>query len=405
VIAAAEFIAAAVEHGYTLYAGVPCSYLTPLIDRACRAPGTKYIASANEGDALATAAGAVLGGTRAIAFMQNSGLGNAVNPLTSLSWTFRIPVLLMVSLRGEPAHADEPQHRLMGSITERMLELLGVPWEYLPARSAELADALERAGAFMKSEGRPYALVARRGSFAPDEAAEPAFAPTPRAVARRAQPTPLRRPASERPSRRQALQRLVAATPEGSSALIATTGYTGRDLWALADRPNQFYMVGSMGCAAPLALGLSLVRPELAVVVADGDGALLMRMGSVATVGAYAGANLVHIVLDNEAHESTGAQPTVSRGVSFARIAEACGYAHACEGDGLEVLDAVLPLPADVARARGGDDAGARAAGGPYLAQLKTRLGTAADLPRPDVAPERVCDRFRAHIAAIGGQR
>jgi phosphonopyruvate decarboxylase len=114
--------------------------------------------------------------------------------------------------------------------------------------------------------------------------------------------------------------------------VIATTGYIGRELAALADRANQLYMVGSMGCASSLALGVALARPDLRVVAVDGDGAALMRMGNFATLGAYAGENLVHVVLDNGMHESTGGQPTVSRAISFAGVAAACGYGPGARG-------------------------------------------------------------------------
>jgi phosphonopyruvate decarboxylase len=165
--------------------------------------------------------------------------------------------------------------------------------------------------------------------------------------------------------------------------LIATTGYTGRELYALADRPNHLYMVGSMGCASSLGLGLALARPDLHVVVLDGDGAALMRMGNLATVGVYGGANLTHLVLDNEAHDSTGAQSTVSAGIDFAAIAESCGYGVTAAGDHLGVIEKLVAAEAH-GRAR--------------LAQVKIRTGTREDLPRPALRPTQVLDRLMAHI-------
>ena len=132
-IDAGHFIAAALQRGFNLYTGVPCSYLTPFINHTINSGELRYIAAANEGDAVAIAAGAELGGSPAVVMFQNSGLGNAVNPLTSLTWTFRIPVLLIVTWRGEPGgYADEPQHELMGAITPQLLELMGIPWELFP---------------------------------------------------------------------------------------------------------------------------------------------------------------------------------------------------------------------------------------------------------------------------------
>ena len=190
------------------------------------------------------------------------------------------------------------------------------------------------------------------------------------------------RPAT-RPPRHEALARIVGLTPESTTVVIATTGYTGRELYALKDRVNQLYMVGPMGCASSLGLGLALARPDLTVVIVDGDGAALMRMGNLAIIGAYGRDNLYHVVLDNEAYESTGAQGTVSGGVDFASVAQACGYGLAMTGDGLGVLDELFAHPA---------------ARGPRLAHVKIRIGTPGNLPRPQVRPPEVLRRLMAHI-------
>jgi phosphonopyruvate decarboxylase len=168
--------------------------------------------------------------------------------------------------------------------------------------------------------------------------------------------------------------------------IIATTGFTGRELFALADRPNQLYVVGSMGCASSLALGLSVARPDLRVIVIDGDGSALMRMGNFATIGAYAGSNLVHIVLDNGVHDSTGGQATVSGGMSFACVAQACGYAEVMEGSDLTLLDVLL---------------GEASRGGPRLGCLKIRPGAPDNLPRPTLTPVEVGRRLMSHIGSV----
>ena len=167
-IAAEAFIEAARRRGFALYTGVPCSYLKPFINYVIDAPSLRYVGAANEGDAVAIAAGAELAGTRSVVMFQNSGLGNAVNPLTSLTHTFRIPVLVIVTLRGEPGGApDEPQHELMGAITTAMLDLMQVRWEFFPVDEADIDAVLERATAWMQAEQRPFALVMRKGSVAP----------------------------------------------------------------------------------------------------------------------------------------------------------------------------------------------------------------------------------------------
>ncbi|MFH2009805.1 MAG: phosphonopyruvate decarboxylase [bacterium] len=381
-INAAEFVEPARRLGFTRYAGVPCSFLTPFINYVSSDPNLDYIASANEGDALATAAGTAIGGERSVVMMQNSGLGNAVSPLTSLTYVFRIPVLLITSHRGAPGVKDEPQHALMGVITEELLETMRVPWEVFPDQSEQIEPALHRAVEYMAQEKRPYGFVMKKGTVAPC-----ALQGTPAA---RVATAGVGRQAffceQEPATRREILERVVSLTPETETVVIATTGYTGRELFAISDRRNHLYMVGSMGCASSLGLGLSLARPELRVLVVDGDGSALMRMGNLATIGRYGGSNLTHLVLDNEAYESTGGQATVSATVGFAQIAAACGYGAAMEGNDAGLLDALLGAQSSLR--------------GPRFGLLKIRTGTDKSLPRPDMTPPEVLGRLMQQIGA-----
>jgi phosphonopyruvate decarboxylase len=323
--------------------------------------------------------------------MQNSGLGNAVSPLTSLTWTFRLPQLLIVTWRGQPGVADEPQHALMGPVTPAMLDTMEIPWETFPTEPAEVGPALDRAVAHMDATGRPYALVMQKGSVAPYELKQQER-PAPRA---KCTPVSAVRGTSQDglPARRDALQRVIAHTPLGKTVVLASTGFCGRELYALDDRANQLYMVGSMGCLTPFALGLALVRPDLNVVAVDGDGAALMRMGVFATLGAYGPANLTHVLLDNGAHDSTGGQATVSHHVSFAGVAAACGYASAVEGDQLGMLDEALCAAAQ------------EPAAGPRFVALSIRAGTPDGLPRPTITPVDVKKRLARHIGADQGEK
>jgi phosphonopyruvate decarboxylase len=391
VIEAHQFVEAARERGFRWYAGVPCSYLTPFINYVLQDPSLEYVSMANEGDAVALIAGVALAGERdlarrGVAMMQNSGLGNAVSPLTSLTWTFRLPQLLIVTWRGQPGVADEPQHQLMGPVTPAMLDTMEIPWELFPTEAKDIGPALERATAHMDSTGRPYALLMQKGSVAAYPAGRPLQERRPAAA-------PIERPRKapdSRATRHEALRQVVSHTPPQSCAVLASTGYCGRELYAVDDRPNHLYMVGSMGCVVPLALGLALARPDLDVLALDGDGAALMRMGAFATVGAYAPGNLTHLLLDNGAHDSTGGQATVSPRISFAGVAAACGYVEAMEMDDLAELGEWL------ARARHG---------GPRFARFLIRTGTPPDLPRPKVAPVDVKRRFMQHFNPIPGAR
>ena len=153
-IEAQSFVEAARAHGFQNYAGVPCSFLTPFINYVSNDGSLNYVSSANEGDALATAAGSAIGGKRAVVMMQNSGLGNAVSPATSLTWVFRIPVLIICTHRGAPGARDEPQHELMGRITGGLFDIMEIPWEIFPDRDSDIGPALQRAVDYMDGEQR-----------------------------------------------------------------------------------------------------------------------------------------------------------------------------------------------------------------------------------------------------------
>jgi phosphonopyruvate decarboxylase len=393
-IEARHFVEAARAKGFQWYAGVPCSFLTPFINYVLQDPQLHYVSMANEGDAVALIAGIALAGRadaaygRGIAMMQNSGLGNAVSPLTSLTWTFRLPQLLIVTWRAQPGIADEPQHALMGPITPEMLESMQIPWELFPTEAAQIGPALDRAIAHMDQSGRPYALVMQKGSVAPYALQAGADAIGNRSMSSGPVQASRELTGGIRPSRQEALRAVVAETSPATTVLLASTGFCGRELYAVEDRENHLYMVGSMGCVLPLALGLALARPDLRVIALDGDGAALMRLGAFATAGAYGPANLWHLLLDNGMHDSTGGQATVSPNVAFAQIAAACGYASALETDRLDRISAWLK-EANL--------------GGARFARLFIRAGTPSDLPRPAVTPIDVKTRLMRHIGAPVG--
>ena len=319
-INAETFIEAARGHGFSRYTGVPCSYLTPLINYVINDAQLSYISSANEGDAVATAAGLTLGGQRAVAMMQNSGLGNAVNPLTSLAHTFSIPVLLIVTRRGKPGNKDEPQHELMGKITGDLFDLMDIPWEPFPAEQQAIGPVLERVTRYFAARQRPYVLLMDQGAVAPHPLTGESIPSRANLQCRRSSITGT--PANSC-TREQALREIISHTPVQDSILIGTTGYTGRELYAIDDRSNQIYMVGSMGCASSFALGISLARPDLEVTVVDGDGAALMRMGNFATIGSYGQNNLTHILSTSRRQR----RPRVDRGTGH-RLGQRqlCGY-------------------------------------------------------------------------------
>jgi phosphonopyruvate decarboxylase len=379
-IEAKEFIEAAREHGFVRYTGVPCSFLTPFINYVINDNTLEYIASTNEGDALATTSGSVIGGQRSIVMMQNSGLGNAVSPITSLSYIFRIPFLIIVTHRGEPGVKDEPQHELMGQITEELFNTMRIPSETFPSETKEIIPALQRAEKFMSKEHRPYAFIMKKGSITPQKLDKKVIKDIAKSE------TEIRSLFDEkltRLDRNTVLRHIINHTSVDDSVLIATTGFTGRELFSINDRVNHIYMVGSMGCASSFGLGLALARPDLKIIVIDGDGAGLMRMGNFATIGTYASNNFIHILLDNEVHDSTGGQSTVSKNINFAMIAKACGYSMTLSGNKTELIDELFSLNKNE---------------GPAFGHLKICSGTIENLPRPNVKPNEVLRRMMRHI-------
>lgn len=375
-IQADAFLDALTERGYGPIVGVPCSFLTGLINTAMGRQG--YVAANNEGEAVAIAAGAALAGKRPVVMFQNSGLGNAVSPLTSLNFPFRIPLLLIVTHRGGPGIHDEPQHELMGQITEQLLRLQQIECAPFPATAAEIGPRLEQAAQHMKRTGLPFALVLPKGGLAD--------APPPPASTRSPQRGELLPGAdASAPAvlhRSDAIAATADAVPS-NAALIATTGKIGRELFTLRERPGNLYLVGSMGCAASVALGAAMQVPK-PVVVLDGDGAALMRLEALVSVGHYRPPNLVHVVLDNGMHESTGGQPSLSTTVRLAETALSCGYATA-----VSLVDPVA-FATHLKRAL--------STPGPHMLHVRVLPGSLEPLGRPTLGPQQVKERFVAFL-------
>ena len=320
-------LAALRSHGVDLFTGVPCSTLGGLL--ALLEKTGDYFPAANEGTALAVACGAAIAGRRPAVLLQNSGLGNLINPLASLSAPYGVPVLLLVGHRGDPAGGpDEPQHELMGRTTVELLDLYGVRQLSLPADPALLDPVLDDAIAALLA-GRSVALLVGRHTVDPAAASTVHFG--------RSSTAPVRSRGID-PAR--ALAAFAGAV--GDALVVSTTGYASRYLFALADRPENLYLQGSMGHASAVGLGLALALPNRRVVVLDGDGACLMHLGALSTVAAAAPPNLAHVVLDNGAYESTGGQLSTSATTRLEEVAGAAGYRRSAAVERAEDLSAAL---------------------------------------------------------------
>ncbi|SDF58437.1 phosphonopyruvate decarboxylase [Limimonas halophila] len=373
-------------HGVDFAAGVPCSLqggvFAALEQGRADIP---YVAASGEGEAVGIAAGAWLAGRRPAVLLQNSGLGNTVNPLAALTQPFGIPVLLLVSWRGQPGTGDAPQHAVMGAATHAVLSDLGIAHEELAETPDGVAAQLARLTAWMDTERRSAALIVPPGRIAEHDAgtASRVSAVADADPARR-EPAPHRdfRAGGAPPARAETL-RAVAETLPPEAAVVATTGKIARECYALADRPRNFYVTGGMGSAAAIGLGIARAQPARPVVVLDGDGAALMRLGTLATVGAQAPARLTHVLLDNGAHDSTGGQRTANPGVDFAAVARACGYAATAACDTRDGLAEAL-----------------RAPDGPALVHAHVATGALPKLGRPQETLPELAARMRAHLTA-----
>ena len=309
-----EFLSALKKSDVTFYAGVPDSLLKSFCAYVTDTCGESHVIAANEGGAVGLAAGHYLAtGKPALVYMQNSGQGNAVNPLCSLADpdVYSIPMVLLVGWRGEPGVKDEPQHVKQGKVTVSLFETLGIPTEVLPDDEAAALEVTRKMVEKAKTESRPVALIVRKGLFAEyklqNKKSDIAALP-----------------------REQAIEGLLRALPP-DAVVVSTTGMISREVYETRERLGQdhsrdFLTVGSMGHASMIAMGIAKAQPNRKVYCFDGDGASIMQMGNMAIVGHSGCENLTHIVFNNAAHDSVGGQPTVGGEIDLPGIAATCGY-------------------------------------------------------------------------------
>ena len=349
--------------GVDFFTGVPDSLLKSFCAYVTDNCGDNHVITANEGGAVGLAAGHYLAtGRPALVYMQNSGQGNAVNPLASLADpdVYSIPMVLLVGWRGEPGVKDEPQHAKQGKVTLSLFETLGIPTVVLPIDESEALDVVRAQVARAVAESRPVALVVRKGLFA-DYALQK----------KEEDISELKREA--------AIEGILRALPE-DAVVVSTTGMISREVYETRERMGQdhsrdFLTVGSMGHAIMIALGIAKAQPQRKVICLDGDGASIMHLGNMAIAGQSGCANLTHIVLNNSAHDSVGGQPTVGGRIDLPAIAAACGYdVHSATGleDPLRLCVSALKTITDR----------------PSFVEIKVAKGARKDLGRPKEPPQ-----------------
>lgn len=350
------------EHGIDFYAGVPdsllkniCAYITDNL------PAVQNIIAANEGGAMGIAAGYHLAtGRIPVVYMQNSGEGNIINPLASLTdkEVYNIPVLLVIGWRGRPGVKDEPQHVKQGKVTTGLLNVMGINYAILPKNEAEAAKQIKIAVDYMKTTNECYALVIEKDTF--DSYKLQSVEENGLTI-----------------TREEAIQ-TVACNIEETACIVSTTGMISRELFEARTAWGQgherdFLTVGSMGHASQIALGIALQKPERRVYCFDGDGASLMHMGNMAITASMNCKNYVHVIFNNGAHDSVGGQPTVGLKIDLCKVAKAVGYKTAYSVDTMEQLNTIIGKVKN-------DE-------GPVLLQVCVKKGNRNDLGRPTTTP------------------
>jgi len=352
--------------GIDFYAGVPdsllknlCAYITDHAD------AMHNIIAANEGGAMGLAAGHYLAtGKIPVVYMQNSGEGNIINPLASLTdkEVYNIPVLLVIGWRGKPGVHDEPQHVKQGKVTTGLLNVMGIDYTVLSKEEDKAEKQIEKAVTYMQQTKECYALVIEKDTFDSYQL------------------TTQQATLNLQLSREEAIQTVAASLGE-KDVIVSTTGMISRELFEYRVAMNQgherdFLTVGSMGHASQIALGIALEKQDRVVWCFDGDGASIMHMGSMAIVGSKAPKNYIHVVFNNGAHDSVGGQPTVGLDIDLPAIAKAVGYKHVYSVDNKADLEklltsSILPLTSK----------------GATFIEVKVKKGNRKDLGRPTTTP------------------
>lgn len=359
--------------GIRFFAGVPdsllkdfCAYVTDHMAE------DEHVITANEGNAVALAAGHFLGtGEPALVYMQNSGVGNAVNPLLSLAdpEVYSVRMLLMIGWRGEPGVKDEPQHVKQGRVMTGLMDAMEIPWFELSAETEDPGRLIAEACRLMREKSRPVALLVRKGAFDKYKLQKDVV--------------------TDFPMNREGAVKCVIDLLGEDDVVVSTTGKTSREVYEYrAERGdghgNDFLTVGAMGHTASIAMGVARGQAGRKVICLDGDGSVLMHMGSLAVIGQSALDNFVHVVINNGAHDSVGGQATVGFSVDLPTIAGACGYREAVS---VSTADEVEAEMARLGRLKG-----------PVLLEIKTNKGARDDLGRPKTTPIENRDGFMARL-------
>jgi len=358
----ADFFKKLTSHGVEFFTGVPDSLLKEFclcIDDSI--VGDKHIIAANEGNAVALAAGYYLAQKSIpLVYMQNSGLGNAINPLLSLcdSDVYSIPLLVLVGWRGEPGVKDEPQHIKQGKVQLELLKALDIPYKIISQNDNQFAMQISNGVEIAKTENRPVVFLIKKGTF-------------------EKYTTEIEKSPIQCMKREEALE-IILRNLDDNAIVVSTTGKTSREIFEIREKNGQsheqdFLTVGSMGHCSAIALGIALAKPHRKVVCIDGDGAMLMHLGSLTSIASLKPKNFRHILMNNEVHESVGGQETAAKSIDLTAIVEAMGITEIYKTETASDLKIQFP--------------DFKTCSGPSFLEVKIRPGSREDLGRPTIEP------------------
>lgn len=371
-----QFIDYLQSKGIQFFAGVPDSLLKPICTTIENSiPKHRHIIAANEGGAIALGMGHHLAtGQTPVIYLQNSGLGNVINPLLSLADNaiYGIPMIILMGWRGEPGVKDEPQHVKQGQVMCEMLQAMDIPSLHLSPELTEARAQLDEALAISKQKSCPYVINISKNTFSASQS-QTAY-PAPFAI-----------------EREQAIETIVQVLNQANALWVATTGMISRELYEIREKCGQdhqqdFLTVGGMGHASSIALGLANERPHQPVICLDGDGAALMHMGALAIIGQQQPQQFYHILLNNGAHDSVGGQPTVALDMDWVSITKAVGYTFACSVSDTHQLQQSLRNSQNVM--------------GPKFIEVRVNRGHRKDLGRPTHTPQAAKDMFMTYAVS-----
>lgn len=367
-----DFIRILDSYGVDFYTGVPDSQLKALCDTLMESPGCQHIIAANEGNAVGLAAGHYIAtGKIPCVYLQNSGLGNIVNPCASLTHpkVYGIPMIFVVGHRGEPGVKDEPQHIYQGEITLSLLKELEIDYMeiYPDTLPEECMRFLQDKQARLQA-GYSIAFVVKKNGFTKDR------------YLTYSNPYVM--------TREEAIE-IILGEKGIADVVVSTTGKASREVFEIREKHGEgheqdFLTVGSMGHCSMIALGIALAKPKRRICVLDGDGSMLMHMGAGAIIGQQAPDNMIHFVLNNQAHESVGGMPTSMKNVSLVKLGEALNYRQTFSVQTREELFDILPLLTKMK--------------GPVLVEVMTAIGTRGDLGRPTMTPRENLENFMDYL-------